>query len=145
MWRTLETGLRRILNGHEGGNPGYKPRTILRATAPASDPTTAINFSRKGRKDPDHPKSARPAPLPQAPTGRRSDTRARPAALTYATLPPQRESRFAHTLSRRAPDHARNRASGPRAGEPLPRALSCTPPPPHPRRRDPLVNRGSER
>jgi hypothetical protein len=39
MWRTLETELRRILNGHKGGNPGYKPRMILRATAPASDPT----------------------------------------------------------------------------------------------------------
>jgi hypothetical protein len=39
-WRTLETGLRRILTGHEGGNPGYKPRMILRATAPASGPTT---------------------------------------------------------------------------------------------------------
>ena len=40
MWRTLETGLRSILNGHEGGNPGYTPRMILRVTAPASDPTT---------------------------------------------------------------------------------------------------------
>ena len=23
MWRELETGLRRLLNGHEGGNPGH--------------------------------------------------------------------------------------------------------------------------
>ena len=38
-WRMLETRSRRILNGHERGNPGYKPRMILRATAPASDPT----------------------------------------------------------------------------------------------------------
>ena len=23
MWRELETGLRRLLHGHEGGNPGH--------------------------------------------------------------------------------------------------------------------------
>jgi hypothetical protein len=23
-WRELETGLRRLLGGHEGGNPGYR-------------------------------------------------------------------------------------------------------------------------
>ena len=39
MWRALETGLRQLLNGHEEGNPGYKPRRNLRATAPALDPT----------------------------------------------------------------------------------------------------------
>ena len=39
MWRALETELRQLLNGHEGGNLGYKPRRNLRATAPALDPT----------------------------------------------------------------------------------------------------------
>ena len=39
MWRALETGLRQLLNGHEEGNLGYKPRRNLRATAPALDPT----------------------------------------------------------------------------------------------------------
>jgi hypothetical protein len=39
MWRALETGPRQVLNGHEGGNPGYKPRMSLRATAPVLDPT----------------------------------------------------------------------------------------------------------
>src|SRR5258705_3989853 len=37
--RNLETEPRKILNGHEGGNPGYEPRTTLRATAP--DPRTS--------------------------------------------------------------------------------------------------------
>jgi hypothetical protein len=41
MWRALETELRQLLNGHEEGNLGYKPRRNLRATAPALDPTTA--------------------------------------------------------------------------------------------------------
>ena len=40
MRRALETGPRRILNGHEEGNLGYKPRRNLRATAPALDPTS---------------------------------------------------------------------------------------------------------
>ena len=39
MWRALETGPRRILNGHEEGNLGHKPRRSLRATAPVLDPT----------------------------------------------------------------------------------------------------------
>jgi hypothetical protein len=39
MWRALETGTRQLLNGHEGGNPGYKPRMSLRANAPVLDPT----------------------------------------------------------------------------------------------------------
>jgi hypothetical protein len=38
MWRALETEPRQILNGHEG-NLGNKPRTSLRAAAPALDPT----------------------------------------------------------------------------------------------------------
>ena len=42
MWRALETGLRQLLNGHEEGNLGYKPRRNLRATAPVLDPTRAI-------------------------------------------------------------------------------------------------------
>src|SRR4051812_32066542 len=41
MWRALETGSRQVLNGHEGGNPGHKPRMSLRATAPVLDPTNA--------------------------------------------------------------------------------------------------------
>jgi hypothetical protein len=40
MWRALETELRQLLNGHEEGNLGYKPRRSLRATAPVLDPTT---------------------------------------------------------------------------------------------------------
>src|SRR3954468_22042806 len=40
MWRALETGPRQVLNGHEGGNPGHKPRMSLRATAPVLDPTS---------------------------------------------------------------------------------------------------------
>ena len=40
MWRALETELRSLLNGHEEGNPGHKPRRNLRATAPALDPTS---------------------------------------------------------------------------------------------------------
>ena len=44
MWRALETGLRQVLNGHEGGNPGYEPRMRLRATAPVLDPTTHEYF-----------------------------------------------------------------------------------------------------
>src|SRR5215470_14565472 len=39
MWRALETGPRRILNGHEEGNLRHKPRRSLRATAPVLDPT----------------------------------------------------------------------------------------------------------
>src|SRR5512140_1583692 len=39
MWRALETEPRRILNGHEEGNLGHKPRRSLRAAAPALDPT----------------------------------------------------------------------------------------------------------
>ncbi len=27
MWRALETGLRKVLNGHEGGNAGYSQGT----------------------------------------------------------------------------------------------------------------------
>jgi hypothetical protein len=41
MWRALETGPRQVLHGHEGGNPGYKPRMSLRATAPVLDPTNS--------------------------------------------------------------------------------------------------------
>jgi hypothetical protein len=39
MWRALETGLRQLLNGHEEGNLGYKPRRSLRDAAPVLDPT----------------------------------------------------------------------------------------------------------
>ena len=43
MWRALETGTRQLLNGHEGGNPGYKPRMSLRANAPVLDPTRQVS------------------------------------------------------------------------------------------------------
>jgi len=42
MWRALETELRQLLNGHEEGNLGYKPRRNLRATAPVLDPTRPV-------------------------------------------------------------------------------------------------------
>jgi hypothetical protein len=43
MWRALETGLRQLLNGHEEGNLGYKPRrSLLRAAAPVLDPTRLL-------------------------------------------------------------------------------------------------------
>jgi hypothetical protein len=42
MWRALETEPRQILNGHEEGNLGNKPRTSLRAAAPALDPTRIL-------------------------------------------------------------------------------------------------------
>src|SRR5262249_7630126 len=56
MRRGLETGLRRLLTGHKGGNPGYSqgaayglprqfptlPTPDLRSTTPASDPTTHV-------------------------------------------------------------------------------------------------------
>jgi hypothetical protein len=38
MWRALETGPRQVLNGHEGGNPGYKPRMSLRANRASARP-----------------------------------------------------------------------------------------------------------
>jgi hypothetical protein len=50
MWRALETGPRQVLHGHEGGNPGYKPRMSLRATAPVLDPTTGYRRSGIGGK-----------------------------------------------------------------------------------------------
>ena len=46
-WRGLETGLRQLLNGHEEGNLGYKPRRNLRGTAPVLDPTAAVAVARK--------------------------------------------------------------------------------------------------
>ena len=44
MWRALETEPRQLLTGHEGGNPGYKPRMSLRVTAPVLDPTSTANY-----------------------------------------------------------------------------------------------------
>ena len=43
MWRELETGSRTSLDGHEGGNPGYRQGLFYRVTAPALDPTTHAN------------------------------------------------------------------------------------------------------
>jgi hypothetical protein len=42
MWRALETGPRQVLNGHEGGNPGYKPRMSLRANRASARPYQAL-------------------------------------------------------------------------------------------------------
>ena len=43
----LETELRQLLNGHEEGNLGYKPRRNLRGTAPVLDPTAVVAVARK--------------------------------------------------------------------------------------------------
>jgi hypothetical protein len=51
MWRALETEPRQFLNGHEEGNLGYKPRRSLRATAPALDPTRAVDATGIGPID----------------------------------------------------------------------------------------------
>ena len=32
MWRALETGLRKVLHGHEGGNAGYSQGTSYEST-----------------------------------------------------------------------------------------------------------------
>ena len=51
MWRALETGPRHLLNGHEEGNLGYKPRRCLRAAAPVLDPTEyTADFQRSKRE-----------------------------------------------------------------------------------------------
>ena len=47
-WRGLETGLRQLLNGHEEGNLGYKPRRNLRGTAPVLDPTNPCSGAPMG-------------------------------------------------------------------------------------------------
>ncbi len=39
-WRELETGSRTSLDGHEGGNPGYRQGLFYRVTAPDPDPTS---------------------------------------------------------------------------------------------------------
>ena len=52
MWRALETEPRQILNGHEEGNLGHKPRTSLRAAAPALDPTRSGQLNRFVRRFP---------------------------------------------------------------------------------------------
>jgi hypothetical protein len=54
MWRELETGLRRLLHGHEGGNPGHSqgavyglPRqfpTLPRRTISGSFPTANAEY-----------------------------------------------------------------------------------------------------
>jgi hypothetical protein len=63
MWRALETELRQLLNGHAGGNLGYKPRRNLPATAPAArervrgfaDVLTSIQASRSPRPSGTYP------------------------------------------------------------------------------------------
>src|SRR5437016_3179116 len=40
MWRVLETQLRKLLTGHEGGNAGYRQGVSYELVAPALDPTT---------------------------------------------------------------------------------------------------------
>ena len=39
MWRVLETELRNLLTGHEGGNAGYRQGVSFEFVAPALDPT----------------------------------------------------------------------------------------------------------
>ena len=39
MWRVLETELRNLLTGHEGGNAGYRQGVSYECVAPALDPT----------------------------------------------------------------------------------------------------------
>jgi len=39
MWRVLETELRKLLTGHEGGNAGYSQGVSFELVAPALDPT----------------------------------------------------------------------------------------------------------
>ncbi len=45
MWRALETGLRKVLNGHEGGNAGYSQGTSYESTRQRSTlPTVSGNI-----------------------------------------------------------------------------------------------------
>ena len=39
MWRVLETELRKLLTGHEGGNAGHSQGVSYESVAPALDPT----------------------------------------------------------------------------------------------------------
>jgi len=39
MWRVLETELRKLLTGHEGGNAGHSQGVSYEFVAPALDPT----------------------------------------------------------------------------------------------------------
>jgi len=41
MWRVLETQLRKLLTGHEGGNAGYRQGVSYEFVAPALDPTSS--------------------------------------------------------------------------------------------------------
>ncbi len=54
MWRVLETQLRKLLTGHEGGNAGYRQGVSYEFVAPALDPTnrkiTRSNLKPKCRK-----------------------------------------------------------------------------------------------
>jgi hypothetical protein len=40
MWRVLETELRKLLTGHEGGNAGYSQGVSYEFVAPELDPTS---------------------------------------------------------------------------------------------------------
>jgi hypothetical protein len=40
MWRVLETELRKLLTGHEGGNAGHSQGVSYEFVAPALDPTS---------------------------------------------------------------------------------------------------------
>ena len=44
MWRVLETELRTLLTGHEGGNAGYRQGVSYECVAPALDPTRYLFF-----------------------------------------------------------------------------------------------------
>ena len=74
MWRELETGSRRLLHGHEGGNPGYSqgaaygsPRQFPTLPGSRIHPSgSRSGFRRQPGDRPDHPFDpyrARPAPV----------------------------------------------------------------------------------
>ena len=44
MWRVLETQLRKLLTGHEGGNAGYRQGVSYEFVAPALDPTRLLEL-----------------------------------------------------------------------------------------------------
>jgi hypothetical protein len=43
MWRVLETELRKLLTGHEGGNAGYSQGVSYEFVAPELDPTKCFS------------------------------------------------------------------------------------------------------
>src|SRR5207342_3483235 len=52
MWRELETGLRTLLIGHEGGNLGHSQGATYGFTAPVPDPTRPTAGPARGKGPP---------------------------------------------------------------------------------------------